>query len=196
MSSAAPTPVRADPTLRRRQLLRRGFWAGLGVLVAGGLASLIDFVIPMAPDRLPGVFTVRAADVPTPGGQPYHHIDGRFWLVNLRPGEGSPIQFRRFGASSQKGGLLALSHRCTHLGCTVPWRPDLDFGGVTGWFNCPCHTAIYTKAGLLVLGAAVRPMDTFPIVGVSESGVRVNTGHVFLGATDDPQRTVPAGPFA
>jgi len=186
---------KGSPAAPRRQLLRGGFWAGVGVLLVGGLASAFEFFTPTVSERFGDSFTVKAADVPRPGAPPFHHLDGKFWLVNLKPGDGSPIQFRRFGAPSQKGGLLALSQRCTHLGCTVPWRPDFDFGGVMGWFNCPCHTAIYTKAGLLVLDAAVRPMDTFPIVGVSSSGVRVNTGHVLLGAEDDPQRTVPAGPF-
>lgn len=92
MSTTAPTTVRGtglEPALRRRRLLRRGFWAGIGVLAAGGLASLIDFITPLAPDRIPGVFTVPAASVPQPGGQPYHHSEGKFWLVNLKRGRGS-----------------------------------------------------------------------------------------------------------
>ena len=134
--------------------------------------------------------------MPKPGSAPYHHVDGRFWLVNLKPGEGSPIEFRRFGAASQWGGLLALSQRCTHLGCSVPWREDFVLGGESGWFNCPCHTAVYTKAGLLVLGVAQRPLATFAIVEVSGRGVRVDVRHLRLGGSDDGQRTVPAGPFA
>jgi cytochrome b6-f complex iron-sulfur subunit len=100
------------------------------------------------------------------------------------------------GEASQKGGLLALFDRCTHLGCRVLWRPDYEFAGVSGWFYCPCHFATFTKGGLRVIGPAPRSMDTFQIVAVGHNGVRVNTGHVLLGGTDDAQRTVPAGPFA
>ena len=32
--------------LRRRDLLRGGFWAGLGVLTVGGLATFLDFFNP------------------------------------------------------------------------------------------------------------------------------------------------------
>lgn len=106
----APDAARppAERVLCRRQLLRRGFWAGMGVLAAGGLAAAADFLAPQGVQRFGGVVTVPSDRVPKPG--------------------------------------------------------------------------------------APRSMDTFAIVAVSEGGVHVNTGHLLLGGTDDPQRTVPAGP--
>jgi hypothetical protein len=41
----------------------------------------------------------------------------------------------------------------------------------------------------------VFPVGALPIIGVYDSGNQVNSGHVLLGAADDPQRTVPAGPL-
>lgn len=185
----APTPVQSEMLLRRRQFLRGGFWAGLGVLVAGGLASAVDFLAPHDQHRFGSIIAVPAAKVPKPGDPPYYHQEGRFWLVNLRWGEGVPPEFRQFGRPAQYGGLLALYQRCTHLGCFVPWRPDFEFGGVTGWFRCPCHAQTYTKAGLRVFGPSLRSMDTFRITNVSLT-VSVNTGRLLLGDSDDPQRAV------
>jgi cytochrome b6-f complex iron-sulfur subunit len=194
-STLVVSPEQREMVHRRRQFLRGSFWAGMGVLLVGGLASAAEFFTPAVKQRFTNSIFVPAAKVPKPGGEPYHDLDGKFWLVNLKPGEGSPAEFRQFGEPSHAGGLLALYHRCTHLGCTVPWRPDFQFGGVTGWFNCPCHAAVYTKGGIHVFGSAARSMDTFPITAVTRRGVSVDTGRVLLGANDDPQRTVPAGPF-
>jgi len=190
-----PGEVAGSPDLRRRRLLRAGFWTGVGVVAAGGLAALADFLNPRDIQAFGAVLTVPPDKVPRPGGEPYHDQTGKFWLVNLRSGEGVPEQFLRFAEPSRSGGLLALYERCTHLGTPVPWRPDFVFGGVTGWFRCPSHGATFTTGGIRVFGPAPWSMDTFPIVAVSISGVRVNTGHLLLGGDDDPQRTVPAGAF-
>ena len=189
---------RADALVHRRRLLRGGFWAGVGVLLTGGLAAAAEFAVPRVSPPSPhfgGIITVPAKQVPRPGDPPYHDQTGRFWLVNLKPGEGVPAQFSNLGQPSKKGGLLALYQKCTHLGCAVPWSPNFDFGVVHGWFACPCHNQIYTKAGLRVIGPSPRSMDTFPISDVSSRGVSVNTGIVRLGDSGDPQRAVPAGPF-
>lgn len=199
LPAVAYTAAQAESVLRRRQLLRRGFWAGVAVLTAGSLAAASDFLLPHDVRRFGNRTVVAARDVPKPGDLPYHQLEGRFWLVNLKPGEGVPATFQYrigVGESSQSGGLLALYDKCTHLGSTVPWRDDFVFGGVTGWFRCPSHGATFTKAGLRVFGPAPRAMDTFAITGVSAAGVTVNTGWMHLGGTDDAQRTVPAGPFS
>lgn len=197
------TPLAARAVLRRRQLLRRGFWAGTGVLAAGGLASLAEFLNPTVPQRSGGTITVPADKVPRPGNEPYHDPAGHFWLVNLKPGEGGvPEGFQivadrgeRVPVPSKKGGLLVLYQKCTHHGCTVAWRPAFEFAGVTSWFRCPCCGGTYTKAGIRVFGPPPRSMDTFLIREISSHGVTVDTGHVILGTTDDPQRAVAPGPF-
>lgn len=187
--------------LRRRQLLRGGFWAGAAALAAGAVAAAAEFISPrVAPPHVGNVFRVPADQVPRPGGEPYHVLDGRFWLVNLKPGEGAPPilvgpQAKAIGEPSRRGGLLALSQRCPLHGCAIPWRPDAGFAGLTGWFRCPCCGSVFSKAGLHVFGPAGRSMDTFRIIEVSRHGVLVDTSKVLLGDRDDPQRAVPAGPF-
>jgi cytochrome b6-f complex iron-sulfur subunit len=190
-----------DALTRRRQLLRRGFWAALGVLAVGAAATAADFLNPRDARRAGSPFLVPASNVPKAGADPFHATDGHFWLVNLKRGEGMPELEGSFvppsglGEASRGGGLLALSDRCPRQGCTVPWRPDFEWSGFIGWFRCPCCGSTFTKAGLRVFGPAARSLDTFPIVAVSQHGVRVRTARALLGGTDDAQRTVPAGPF-
>ena len=65
---------------------------------------------------------------------------GRFYLVRLTD-----------------GGFLALSRKCTHLGCTVPWDGDRQ------QFVCPCHASVFDMAGRVLNAPAPRPLDRFPV---------------------------------
>ena len=88
--------------------------------------------------------------------------------------------------------MLAIYQKCTHLGCTVPWRPDFQFEGTTGWFRCPCHGSTYTKgAATLVFGPAPRPLDLFEVQVKEDGGLVVNTGAIVKGSHDNPNRAVP-----
>ncbi len=66
---------------------------------------------------------------------------GRFYLVRLAD-----------------GGFLALSSRCTHLGCVVPWNEK------AGTFPCPCHASSFDLRGEVLSAPAPRPLDLFPVV--------------------------------
>ena len=57
----------------------------------------------------------------------------------------------------EDGTYLALWQRCTHLGCTVPWRQDEK------QFHCPCHSSLFNARGEVTGGPAPRPLDIFPI---------------------------------
>lgn len=57
----------------------------------------------------------------------------------------------------EDGGFLALWQRCTHLGCTVPWRED------EGLFHCPCHSSLFNRKGEVIGGPAPRPLDLFSL---------------------------------
>src|SRR5690348_12671290 len=103
---ATDQAAEAPAALRRRQLLGHGFWTGIAVLSAGGLAAAADFLIPHGVQRFGSYVTVPPRNVPKPGGVPYHDASGKFWLVNLKPGEGVSESFQgRFGVGqpSQKG---------------------------------------------------------------------------------------------
>jgi Rieske Fe-S protein len=156
---------------------------------------------PHAVQTLTNHVTIPARSIPRPGQPPYYDRDYRFFLVNLRPGEGVPgsvlgqAALFPLGSPSRGGGLLALYARCPFHGCTSIWRPDLEFAGVTGWFRCLGCGSMCTKAGLHVFGPALRALDTLVVVHVSVSGVAIDTISLRTGGTDDAQRTVPAAPF-
>jgi cytochrome b6-f complex iron-sulfur subunit len=68
-----------------------------------------------------------------------------------------------------EGGFLAVSRKCTHLGCTVPWVEKEKR------FVCPCHASSYDMNGSIISGPAPRPLDLFR-VSIENNVVSVNTG--------------------
>jgi cytochrome b6-f complex iron-sulfur subunit len=179
VAQAAPRP---GPVVHRRTFLVGGFWvaaAGLLAAIAGGLG--LDFLWIKKIAGFGSAVNVTAATVPAAGADPVRVVEGRFWLVNIPA-----------GTAESPGGLLALYQKCPHLGCTVPWRPDFDFGGVKGWFRCPCHGSTYTKeGGVLVAGPAPHSMDTMAITVKSNGDLTVETGQIKSGGQDNPSRVVP-----
>ncbi|MCT4646827.1 MAG: Rieske (2Fe-2S) protein [Carboxylicivirga sp.] len=57
----------------------------------------------------------------------------------------------------EDGGFLALSVKCTHLGCVI------NTNSKTGGFNCPCHASQFNQFGEVLSAPATRPLDIFPI---------------------------------
>jgi cytochrome b6-f complex iron-sulfur subunit len=177
----------ARPTrtlVNRRTFVLGGFWgsmAAVGAAIVGGWG--IDFLWPKNITGFGAPVGVSASKLPAPGADPVHIAEGRFWLVNIPAGE-----------ADSPGGLLALYQKCPHLGCTVPWRADFEFGGKKGWFRCPCHGSTFTKeGGILVAGPSSRNMDTMTIDFKPTGDITVQTGQVKEGGEDNPQRTVSPG---
>ncbi|HEX6386980.1 MAG TPA: Rieske 2Fe-2S domain-containing protein, partial [Anaerolineae bacterium] len=100
----------------RRQFLA-GAWAVslVGLFGQAGAALLAFFKPRVEPGGFGGKVTAGQAAEFQPGTVS-HVRQGRFFISRL-----------------EDGGLIAVWHRCTHLGCTVPWRED------EGQFHCPCH---------------------------------------------------------
>ncbi|NOU61323.1 ubiquinol-cytochrome c reductase iron-sulfur subunit [Marinifilum caeruleilacunae] len=57
----------------------------------------------------------------------------------------------------EDGGFLALSVKCTHLGCII------NTNSKSGGFNCPCHASQFNQFGEVLSAPATRPLDIFPI---------------------------------
>lgn len=176
---ARPMPKRG--LLTRRVFMIGSFWSGLLAAVVGLLGAPLDFMWPRKLEAFGGTYVVPAAEVPPEGGEPVRFPSGRFYLSHLAPGQ-----------EGSQGGILAIYQKCTHLGCTVPWRPEFMFNDVRGWYRCPCHGSTYTRgAAILVSGPAPRPLDTMQVEVNGNGDVVVDTGRITKGATDSPQRVVP-----
>jgi len=176
---AVDTPV-AKPLPKRELVTRRifllgGFWSAMGLAAVGFLGAPLDFMWPRKTGGFGGPVTVAPDRVPEPGDDPLKIVEGRFYLVNMEPGE-TPT------GVDTPGGILALYQKCPHLGCKVPYRSDFSFGDLKGWFRCPCHGSTYTKrGGVLVFGPAPRPLDVFPLEVNADLSLTVQTGRQFEG---------------
>ena len=132
------------PDFKRRFFLNK-LWIGLGIL---GLAEFVYLVIAYL---RPGRGRIKSGDSGLlidaghvdsfPLNSVTAFVRGKFYLCRL-----------------DDGGFLALSSKCTHLGCTLPW----DDKGKR--FACPCHGSIFDITGEVITRPAPRPMDTYRIV--------------------------------
>ncbi len=78
----------------------------------------------------------------------------------------------RFYLARQKdGGFIALSLRCTHLGCSIAWEASKNR------FICPCHSSAFDIAGEVLNPPAVRALDYYPVL-IENGIVKVDIGTI------------------
>jgi cytochrome b6-f complex iron-sulfur subunit len=139
---------------------RRGFltklWYALGlVALAEFIAVAFAFLRPGKPeahrDYHESIVTAGSVKTFTPDSVTAF-VRGRFYLTRLAD-----------------GGFLALSRKCTHLGCTVPWVEKEKR------FACPCHASAFDITGNVISPPAPRPLDIHPI-SIENDIVKVDTG--------------------
>ncbi len=68
------------------------------------------------------------------------------------------------------GEIVALSEKCTHLGCRVP------FCDSSGQFECPCHGSVFNRVGDYLAGPAPRGMDRYPVDLDPDGLLYIDTG--------------------
>jgi nitrite reductase/ring-hydroxylating ferredoxin subunit len=140
-----PPPVREQPSeegaarwrLSRRQLLQAGFGAA-----AGMAAGVI------------GISLVGEAQRRSMAGDDEPLVSGEgFWTEVARLAEVPPGSAVRFTTAAfdgfvvnDAGAVRALSSVCTHMGCTLHFRPDWQD------LRCPCHGASFGLDGRLANG--------------------------------------------
>jgi Rieske Fe-S protein len=64
---------------------------------------------------------------------------------------------------------MALSLRCSHLGCSVVWNKEENK------FMCPCHSSQFDINGNVLSRPAPRALDYFPVV-IRDGEIKVDTG--------------------
>ncbi len=160
------TPPAISPAGAGRRDFLGKVTVGLGVLAAAELLAVV--VAYLAPGkgsagRGPGLVEAGPVAEFTPSSVRAFPA-GRFYLVRL-----------------SDGGFLALSSRCTHLGCTVPWNEK------QGNFPCPCHASTFDRNGDVLSPPAARALDLFPVV-IEGGVVKVDTGRRIERARFEPSQ--------
>jgi cytochrome b6-f complex iron-sulfur subunit len=140
-----------SPNFSRRDFLKLtwAFFGGLAVVETAGM--FIAYLQPRLADGEFGSVLNAGAVEAFPPNSVTHLTNGRFYVVRLGD-----------------GGFLAIYHRCTHLGCTVPWDEAQQK------FVCPCHSSEFDRQGTVKNPPAPRPLDLFP-VSIVDGQVLVNT---------------------
>jgi cytochrome b6-f complex iron-sulfur subunit len=144
-------------TTSRRSFLNM-VWAALGVLAA---LELIIMIFTFLSKRKPGDSTEHEGKVIDAGNIDKYpvssvtaNIMGRFYLCRMAD-----------------GGFIAISSKCTHLGCTVPWDDKEKR------FICPCHGSSFDIAGAVITSPAPRPLDMYQ-VHIENNTLKVDTGRL------------------
>jgi cytochrome b6-f complex iron-sulfur subunit len=143
----------STPPARRGVL--RILWKALGILALLELvAVMVAFFWPrkeqVEENVFGGIVTAGAVESFEPDSVTAFKI-GQFYLARL-----------------PDGCFLALSRKCSHLGCTVAWAAE------DGQFICPCHASVYDIRGDVVRSPAPRALDYFPVI-IENDVVKVNT---------------------
>lgn len=173
---------------------RLGFWAVLGAALLGMVVAAVRYALPPPREEFGGIVRVSPAEIPLPGDAPKYFRAGKFFLVNLEPGEGA--NNRITAPPAERGGLLALYARGLSNPCFRPvvWRTDLHINGVTSAFTDPCNFySAYTKAGIIFYGPGFS-LDTMEITVERDGWLAVNTGKMRAGGPGNALRTVPWPP--
>jgi len=136
----------ADQTSQAGTSRRRAIEIFLG---GGILASLASFLYPVLRFLVPPTVVDLGGDEVVAAK-----------LVEIKPNSGKIF---RFGSRpgllimNSDGTYRALSATCTHLGCTVQYRPGLR----EIW--CACHNGIYDLNGRNVSGPPPKPLTVFDV---------------------------------
>jgi cytochrome b6-f complex iron-sulfur subunit len=159
--STVPSIEPVAPT-RRDFLSKAG--KGLGILAAAELLAVV--VAYLAPGR---GGAGRGANLVVAGPV------GEFTPASVRAFPGGKFYLVRLA----DGGFLALSSKCTHLGCMVPWD------GKQRVFPCPCHASRFDDRGDVLAPPATRALDLFPVV-IEGGIVKVDTSRRIERARFEP----------
>lgn len=155
-------------SIDRRQFLGNAWKAGLGLLAVAGVWTSWDLLRPRVAAGFDAIVPTVSPDA-VPDTTVLEIPEARAYLTNV------------------EGEVIALSEKCTHLGCRVP------FCDSSGQFECPCHGSVFNRAGDYRAGPAPRGMDQYA-VSVVDGLVTIDTTVVITGpppgteTIDEPAR--------
>jgi Rieske Fe-S protein len=139
----------------RRRFLNWFLGTSVGAFLVAVLYPLTGYLIP------PKVEESTAANVTLEiKPETVQPNTGQLFKFGSRPG----ILVR-----TPAGELRAFSGVCTHLNCTVQYRPD------QGHIWCACHNGHYNLSGINIAGPPPRPLEQY-VVNVRGDQIVVSKG--------------------
>jgi cytochrome b6-f complex iron-sulfur subunit len=126
----------------RRKFIDYLMTTSLGAVIASALYPVVSFLVPpqTAESAELSVVAGRLDEIPA--------NSGKLFKFGSRPG-----LLVRTGT----GEVKAFSATCTHLDCTVQYRPDLN----RIW--CACHDGHFDLNGRNIAGPPPRPLDEYKV---------------------------------
>ncbi len=153
-TAAVPTVAATEAGSSRRSFLKK-LWIGLGVVA---FLEFVGVVLAFVQPRQKKAEEEAFGGIIVAGAVDSFQLDsvtairrGHFYLSRL-----------------EDGGFLALSRKCTHLGCTVPWVEE------NRKFECPCHASNFDIKGDVTNPPAPRALDLHPVY-IENNVVMVDT---------------------
>ena len=83
----------------------------------------------------------------------------------------------------EDGGFLAISKKCTHLGCAVPWVAERK------QFECPCHASIFDITGDVIKAPAPRALDLYQVT-IKRDMVRIDINNPVRRSGFTPEQVI------
>jgi Rieske Fe-S protein len=154
----------------RRNVLRRGWQAGIAVLASAAAWTSYELFRPLSAGASGGKIKLgNPADYQKDTAT--YVRAGRLWVANAN------------------GHLFAISQKCPHLGCRIPFCES------SGRFECPCHGSVFDIGGEWISGPSPRGMDQHPL-SLDGDTLVVDTSHKIDGPDHGANTylTPPKGP--
>ncbi len=150
-SKAKSRPVKV---FNRRDFFNTA-WKGLGILASLEVAGMFTVYL----------FTGKHKSISGP-----KQLLEAGPIESFMPNSVTAFMGGRFYLARQKdGGFIALSLRCTHLGCSIAWEEKQSR------FICPCHSSAFAITGEVLNPPASRALDYYPVM-IENGLVKVDVG--------------------
>jgi cytochrome b6-f complex iron-sulfur subunit len=140
--------------IERRWFLKK-LWIALGIIAGGEVIYL--FYNFLRPNK----------HVIKPEKQEYFDAG---MVSSFKKNTISSFRSRQFFLSRlENGEFIALSTRCTHLGCSLTCDEEKNL------LICPCHSSVFDIEGKVLRAPATQDLDVHEVI-IEQDRVKVNTG--------------------
>jgi len=143
-----------DATTDTRRSFFKRLWIFLGIVAIAEFIGVVSAFLMPGKKREKGSSIGDIIEAGPVGKFPKESVTafirGKFYLARLKD-----------------GGFIALSRKCTHLGCTVPWSSEEKK------FVCPCHASAFDIRGEVISPPAPRALDLYPVT-IENSIIKVD----------------------